>query len=131
MCELGVVKDAEDNKMKYFYEGYEDYGLTKMRNKNTFKGINEGNFKKAQEKSRHLQNVKRLTYVRGKAVQLQNSNRQTFDAVAEVRKGYDDTDKFYIYHINNSMVNEQPDYVFKLSLKMAKVAVFMDQTSST
>ena len=29
------------------------------------------------------------------------------------------------------MMNNQLDYVFKLSLKMAKVAILMDQTSST
>ena len=29
------------------------------------------------------------------------------------------------------MMNDQPDYVFKSSLKMAKVAILMDQTSST
>ena len=35
--------------MKDFYEGYEDYGLKKMRNKNIMKGINEGNFKKPRK----------------------------------------------------------------------------------
>ena len=67
----------------------------------------------------------------GKAVCLQNPNRQSFDAVAEVKKGSDNIDKFYIYHINNSMINGQPDYVFKSSLKMAKVAILMVQASST
>ena len=33
ICELGVLKDAEDNEMKDFYEGFEDYGPKKMRNK--------------------------------------------------------------------------------------------------
>ena len=97
----------------------------KMRNKNIWKDINEGNFQKAHEKSRSLRNV------RGKAVCLQNPNRQSFNAVAEVKKGSDNIAKFYIYHINNSMMNDQPDYVFKSSLKMAKVAILMDQTSSS
>ena len=48
ICELGVLKDTEDNEMKDFYEGYEDYGLKKMRNKNILKDINESNFKKVQ-----------------------------------------------------------------------------------
>ena len=26
ICELGVLKDSEDNQMKDFYESYEDYG---------------------------------------------------------------------------------------------------------
>ena len=54
MCELCVLKDAEDNQMKDFYEGYEDYGLKKMRNKNILKDINEGNFNKGQEESWHV-----------------------------------------------------------------------------
>ena len=124
MYELGVLKDAEDNQMKDFYEGYEDYGLKKNKKQNILKDVNEGNFKKFQEKSRYLHNVKRLTCVRGKAVHLQNPNRQSFDAVAEVKKGADDIDKFYIYCIKNSVMTDQPDYVFKLSLKMAKVAVY-------
>ena len=69
--------------------------------------------------------------MRGKTVCLQNPNRLSFDAVAEVKKGSDNIDKFYIYHISNSMMNDQLDYVFKSSLKMAEVAILMDQTSST
>ena len=69
--------------------------------------------------------------MRRKAVFLQNPNRQSFDAVAEVKKRSDDLEKFHIYHKYNSMMNDQLDYVFKSSLKMAKVAILMDQTSST
>ena len=123
MYELGVLKDAGDSQMKDFHEGYEDYGLKKMRNKNILKNINEGNLKKPRISPGICKMLKRLTYVRGKAVHLQNPNRQSFDVVAEVRIGSDDRDKFYIYHVNNS--------VFKSSLKIVKVAVLMDQTSST
>ena len=68
--------------------------------------------------------------MRGKTVCLQNPNRQSLDAVAQVKKGYDNIDKFYIYDINNSLMNDQPDYVFKSSLKMEKVTILMDQTNS-
>ena len=38
---------------------------------------------------------------------------QSIEAVVELKKGSDELDKFYVYEINNSAMNNLPDFVVK------------------
>ena len=52
---------------------------------------------------------------------------QSVGAVVEAKKGSDKLDKFHIYKINNSEMNDLPDFVVKSSSVILKMALDMDQ----
>ena len=54
-------------------------------------------------------------------------NIQSIDAVVELKKGSDELDKFYVYEINNSTMNNLPDMVMKSGKTVLQFAVDMDQ----
>ena len=49
------------------------------------------------------------------------------EAVAEVKKGSDRLDKFHIFRMNNSSLNDLPDFVIKSSSTILPMALEMDQ----
>ena len=54
-------------------------------------------------------------------------NIQSIDAVVELKKGSDELDKFYVYEINNSTMNNLPDMLMKSGQTVLEFAVDMDQ----
>ena len=52
---------------------------------------------------------------------------QSIEAVAEVKKGSDRLDKFHIFRMNNSSLNDLPDFVIKSSSTILPMALEMDQ----
>ena len=52
---------------------------------------------------------------------------QSIEAVVELKKGSDKIDKFYVYEVNNSSMNNLPDYIIKSGTTVLKFAVEMDQ----
>ena len=52
---------------------------------------------------------------------------QSIEAVVELKKGSDELDKYYIYEINNSAMNNLPDFVVKSGSTVLQFAVEMDQ----
>ena len=57
----------------------------------------------------------------------QNSNPNSFEAVAIYRQGLMKRDPFLIHRVNDNNFNEAPDYVFKSSREMGEIALKMDQ----
>ena len=53
---------------------------------------------------------------------------QSIEAVMELKKGSDEIDKYYIYEVNNSAMNNLPDYVIKSSSTVLRFAIQMDQS---
>ena len=53
---------------------------------------------------------------------------QSIEAVVELKKGSDEIDKYYIYEVNNSAMNNLPDYVIKSSSTVLRFAIQMDQS---
>ena len=51
---------------------------------------------------------------------------QSIEAVAELKKGLDKLDPFYIYKLDNSSLNGEPDYVMKSSSTMLEIALDID-----
>ena len=54
-------------------------------------------------------------------------NTQSIEAVVELKKGSDKIDKFYVYEVNNSAMNNLPDLIIKSGTTVLKFAVEMDQ----
>ena len=52
---------------------------------------------------------------------------QSIEAVVELKKGSDELDKFYVYEINNSAMNNLPDFVVKSGSTVLQFAIDMDQ----
>ena len=52
---------------------------------------------------------------------------QSIEAVVELKKGSDELDKFYVYEINNSAMNNLPDFVVKSGSTFLQFAIDMDQ----
>ena len=52
---------------------------------------------------------------------------QSIDAVVELKIGSDKLDKFYVYEVNNSAMNNLPDFVVKSGKTVLNFAVEMDQ----
>ena len=52
---------------------------------------------------------------------------QSIEAVVELKKGSDELDKFYVYEINNSVMNNLPDFVVKSGSTVLQFAIDMDQ----
>ena len=52
---------------------------------------------------------------------------QSIEAVVELKKGSDELDKYYIYEINNSAMNNLPDFVVKSGSTVLQFAIEMDQ----
>ena len=52
---------------------------------------------------------------------------QSIEAVAEVKKGSDKLDKLHIFRLNNSSLNDMPDFVIKSSSLILEIALEMDQ----
>ena len=50
----------------------------------------------------------------------------SFDAVGILKRETDFKGPYYIYQINNGLLNNTSDYVFKSSQKMAQLAIQMD-----
>ena len=48
--------------------------------------------------------------------------------MVELKKGSDAIDKYYIYEVNNSAMNNLPDYVIKSSSTILSFAIEMDQS---
>ena len=57
------------------------------------------------------------------------SERHSMSAVAELKQVTDTTDPYLIYKVNDSSFNNNDDFVFKSSRKMAQLAINMDQNS--
>ena len=53
-------------------------------------------------------------------------DENSFDAVGILKRALDEEDQFYIYHINNGLLNGSSDYVFKTSCEMTLRAIRMD-----
>ena len=52
---------------------------------------------------------------------------KSIEAVVELKKGSDEPDKFYVYEINNSAMNNLPDFVVKSGSTVLQFAIDMDQ----
>ena len=52
---------------------------------------------------------------------------QSIEAVVELKKGSDELDKFYVYEINNSAMNNLPDFVVKSGSTVLQFTIDMDQ----
>ena len=52
---------------------------------------------------------------------------QSIDAVVQLKIGSDKLDKFYVYEVNNSAMNNLPDFIVKSGTTVLKFAVEMDQ----
>ena len=52
---------------------------------------------------------------------------QSIEAVVELKKGSDEVDKYYIYEVNNSAMNNRPDFVLKSGAIVLQFAVDMNQ----
>ena len=52
-------------------------------------------------------------------------DNNSFDMVGIIKRQTDDRDPFYIYRINNGIMNSQSDYVFKSSTVMAQITIQM------
>ena len=52
---------------------------------------------------------------------------QSIEAVVELKKGSDELDKFYVYEINTSAMNNLPDFVVKSGSTVLQFAIDMDK----
>ena len=57
------------------------------------------------------------------------SERHSMAAVAELKQVTDTSDLYLIYKVNDSAFDNQDDYVFKSSRRMANLAINMDQNA--
>ena len=64
---------------------------------------------------------------KAKIAREKNPDKHSLEAVGILKQATDKEDKNLIYQINNSQFNDQPNYIFKSSVPMAKLAIDMDQ----
>ena len=94
--------------------------IQKLMESNDMQGAEEASYKitnKAYRKNRREEGL----YV------AEEVNTQSIEAVAEMKKGSDKLDKLQIFKLNNSSMNNDPDYVCKSSTKILQMAIDMDQ----
>ena len=120
----------EDNAQKVTIREAKKKGLDRMTTL-----IMQGRVEEAQQEAYCFSNPKYSAQVLTKAKQAdvcvedQNGDDcQSFDAVAIIKWGTDSYDRAYIWKINNGSMNNESDYVFLSSSKLAKqVAIQMDK----
>ena len=72
---------------------------------------------------------KKITNLKKKIYTELRSERHSMAAVAELKQVTDTSDPYLIYKVNDSAFNNQDDYVFKSSRRMANLAINMDQNA--
>ena len=58
--------------------------------------------------------------------QIHSKDENSFDAVSIMKRTLDEVDEYYVYRINNGLLNGESDYVFKSLKQMAQLAIRMD-----
>ena len=71
--------------------------------------------------------TKRLYNIREEVKANLSPFGHNFEALAHFKAKCSDRDKYFIYEVNNRALNDQPSYIFKSSVPMARLAVLMDR----
>ena len=88
--------------------------------------VTVGNIKEAQRRAMRL-SYANVRSEKAKIAREKNLDKHSLEAVGILKQATDKEDKYLIYRINNSQFNDQPNYVFKSSAQMARLAIDMDQ----
>ena len=70
-----------------------------------------------------------MKYLKGKEIENIDPDRQSFEAVAELKPATDLHDPFLIYKINNKKLGHGDDYIIKTSRRALDICMLMDQNS--
>jgi hypothetical protein len=79
----------------------------------------------------HYSTLKQIQNMKTQVKSECNPCGQHFEALALFRDHCKLKDEFFIYKMNNRMLNDSPSFVFKSSLHMANLAISLDSTKDT
>ena len=90
--------------------------------------VDSGNFKDAREVAEVFSDSRRVKMICQNVLMGDEAlEPNSMEAVAQVKKGSDTIDPMHIFRINSSLMNNDPDFVFKTSCTILEIALLMDQ----
>ena len=127
-CDLKPDRHKFDYIIREEVEKNKTLGPKKLKMKLIKEKVDSGKFEDAKEVAEVFSDSRRVKIIRQDVLRgEQICEPNSMEAVAEVKKGSDTIDPMHIYRINSSLMNNDPDYVFKTSRAILEIALLMDQ----